>query len=213
MARLVKGIHGHFRGTIGNVVGSTLHGSGIVRSKAESIRNPNTEAQQAQRARFKKMTDFLRKARPVIDIGFKTTAVKMSALNAALSLNLKKGIAGVYPDLVLDYNEIAVSRGSLAGVRGAILTNGDPGQILLGWTDNATRNAAVAADKTMVVVFNPEQDEIITDLFAASRADAQLALAMPADYIGQPVHVWMAFTSESSENSSDSVYFGTVIVE
>ena len=59
MAKIKKGILGGISGTVGNVVGGNWRGIDYIRSKPSSVRNPNTEAQRAQRMRFRLVMSFL----------------------------------------------------------------------------------------------------------------------------------------------------------
>ena len=52
MGKIKQGILGGFNGTVGTVVGGSWKGIAYMRGKAQSIKNPKTSAQMAQRAFF-----------------------------------------------------------------------------------------------------------------------------------------------------------------
>jgi hypothetical protein len=57
MGKIKQGILGGFRGKVGTVIGSSWNGIAYMRGQAQSVRNANTEAQQAQRAFFKQVQE------------------------------------------------------------------------------------------------------------------------------------------------------------
>ena len=57
MGKIKQGILGGFRGKVGTVIGSSWNGISYMRGQAQSVRNANTEAQQAQRAFFKQVQE------------------------------------------------------------------------------------------------------------------------------------------------------------
>lgn len=90
MAKLSSGILGGISGTVGNVVGGRWRGIDYIRSKPANVKNPNTEAQQAQRMRFKLVIEFLKRIRPLIKVGFQDGARNQTFFNRAMSVNIKK---------------------------------------------------------------------------------------------------------------------------
>ena len=57
MGKIKQGILGGFRGKVGTVIGSSWNGISYMRGQAQSVRNANTPAQQAQRAFFKQVQE------------------------------------------------------------------------------------------------------------------------------------------------------------
>lgn len=146
MGKIKQGILGGFNGTTGSVVGASWKGIAYMRGKAQSIKNPRTEAQQDNRANFGSLSNFLARNLALINIGFNERAVKKSAYNASLSINAKNG-SFVDGDLVPA--NIELSAGSLVSpLSGA--TSVDQGQVYV--TANAPREGAgyVAGTKAVI---------------------------------------------------------------
>ncbi len=111
MAKLSSGILGGISGTVGNVVGGRWRGIDYIRSKPVNVKNPNTEAQQAQRMRFKLVIEFLKRIRPLIRVGFQNGERNQTFFNRAMSVNLKEAVGCTFPDLALDAHAGICRRG------------------------------------------------------------------------------------------------------
>lgn len=211
MGKISHGILGAFKGKVGPVVGSTHRGEAVVKSRPTSLRNPRTPAQQAQRQRFALVTGFFRTARPMVELGFTTGTARITSVNAAVSYNIRNGITGEFPDQGLDYPALLVCRGSLSGVKGAVASATEPGRIELTWADNTGRGSAGHDDAVLVMVYNAAQQEPVFSFGDAHRADTALSLALPDDYTGEELHVWMAFRNAGGSATSDSTYVAGVV--
>ena len=85
-----------------------------MRGQAQSVKNPRTAKQMAQRDKFALALSFIRPIQSFIKVGFKAYAVHQSEFNAAMSYTLKNVIKGTYPNFTIDYAQAMVSRRSLA---------------------------------------------------------------------------------------------------
>jgi len=103
MGTISKGILGGFSGKVGTVIGGTWKGISYMRSIPTSVSNPNTPAQLEQRAKFSTIVKFLQPLTGFLRFGFKSQAIKMSAFNAAMAVNFKNAITGVFPNFEIDY--------------------------------------------------------------------------------------------------------------
>ena len=59
MGKIKQGILGGFKGKVGTVIGSSWNGIAYMRGLPQSVKNPKTAAQQAQRAFFKEVQDLV----------------------------------------------------------------------------------------------------------------------------------------------------------
>ena len=59
MGKIKQGILGGFKGKVGTVIGSSWNGIAYMKGLPQSIKNPKTAAQQAQRALFKEVQDLV----------------------------------------------------------------------------------------------------------------------------------------------------------
>jgi len=209
MAKIKKGILGGISGTVGNVVGGNWRGIDYIRSKPSSVRNPNTEAQRAQRMRFRLVMSFLKKARPFITIGFRSGIQNQTEMNKAMSLNVREAITGTYPDLEIDPGALVVSVGDLEGAVTAGIDFSVPQEATVTWANEAGTGNASNDDAAMVLLFNSEKQAVSYKLHGASRVDETVTLALPASWSGDTVSGYLTFRSETGRDVSSSQFLGT----
>lgn len=220
MAIHKQGIHGGFKGRVGNVVGSTWKGLDVMKIRPASVANPNTVRQQDQRSRFGLLMRFLSAQSRLIQIGFRPYAVKMTSINAALSYNIAAAITGEFPDYLIDYSKVLLSKGDLPAMSQAVLSYTDPVSVKLAWTDNSSYQGAHASDLLNVSVYDPISNKALSFVSCATRTDATITLALPAEWTGLSVEVFAFFLSEegvASANAksliSDTLYAGSIVLE
>jgi len=209
MAKLSKGILGGISGTVGNVVGGRWRGIDYIRSKPSSVKNPRTEAQRTQRMRFSLVMSFLKKSRPFINIGFQNSGQGQTAMNRAMSLNVREAITGTYPDLEINPEALVVSTGDLQGASTAGMDLSVAETATFTWNNEAGSGNASNDDGAMVLLFNTEKGAVIYSLYGASREDETLQMAVPPSWGGDPVAGYLAFRSETGRDVSESIYLGT----
>lgn len=81
---------GHARGKVGSVVFSRLNGKQITRALAESVKNPRTDGQNAQRAIFATVNGFASAVRDIVDHSFQSYKEGSVSVNRFVSINVKK---------------------------------------------------------------------------------------------------------------------------
>lgn len=209
MGKFNKGILGSFSGKVGNVVGASWRGITYMRSLPSGMRNPRTEKQLTQRNKFSLVGKFLKTITPVVRVGFKNVAAATnSAYSAAMSYNIQNALRGEYPDIELDYERVAISRGSLYAAN-SMLVNSESGKLEFLW-DATLLNNTSTEDRVMVVAYNPSKGEASYDLNLATRADGTGLLEVPLTWEGNVVETFAAFVSEDGSQVSDTIYTGQV---
>lgn len=204
MGEIKRGILGGFSGRVGTVVGSTWKKVSYMRALALSVANPRTLPQQEQRTRFALTLAFLRTLTPYLRVGYKPQTQTRTAFNAAMSYNIRYALTGEFPDIGVDYRRVMVARGSLTPVFDVTVTKED-GKIAMAWTDNSGMGDAFATDLAMPLAYNKKRSLAVYDFAAATRGDAALELALPADWGDDPVAVYLAFRSEDNRTVTNSI--------
>src|SRR5574344_2996358 len=92
MGTIKQGILGGFSGKVGTVIGGSWKGISYMRSQAQNIKNPRTEAQMEQRSKFALALSFLKPLTELLRTGYKLYAKKQTAFNAAMSYTLANAI-------------------------------------------------------------------------------------------------------------------------
>lgn len=207
MGTIKQGILGGFSGKVGTVIGGSWKGISYMRSQAQNIKNPRTEAQMEQRSKFALTLAFLKPITSYVRIGFKTYATKQTAFNAAMSYICKNAVTGDYPDYALDFSLALVSRGNLTPVANAAATAAS-GKINFSWSDNSGAGNAQITDLAMPLVFNKDKGEAVFNTAAATRTDSTAEVSLPADWMGDKVQTYLGFISEDGKTVANSVYLG-----
>ena len=211
MGTFKKGILGSFSGKVGNVVGASWRGISYMRSLPSSMRNPRTEKQLSQRNKFSLIGKFLKTILPVIRVGFKHIAsAKNSAYSTAMSYNMQNALKGVYPDLEVDFEKVAIAQGGLYPANN-VEAACDAGKLQFSW-DETLQNDTSSEDRIMVAAYNPIKEEAAYDLSLGTRADGSGLLDLPATWVGDEVETFVAFASEDGSQVSDTVYTGKIAI-
>ena len=87
-----------------------------MRSLPQMVKNPRTELQLMQRAKFTLTLNFLKPMNGLLRTSWKMYAHRQSPFNAAMSYTIANAVTGDYPDYEIDPSKVLVSRGALVTV-------------------------------------------------------------------------------------------------
>ena len=211
MGTIKKGILGGFSGKVGTVVGGSWKGISYMRSLPQKVKNPRTAGQVSQRSKFALTMYYLKPMTAFLRTGWKLYAHRQSPINAAMSYALANAITGAYPDYEIDPSKVLVSRGSLATAVNAN-ANDAGGSIDISWDDNSNVSNAKQTDKALVAIVNPTKGEAVTITAGEERMTGTQTVAIPADWSGDEVQVYLGFISEDGKEVANSVYLGAINV-
>jgi hypothetical protein len=209
MAIYVKGALGSFSGKLGNIVGSNWRSIDYLRSLPRPSKKAATAMQISHRAKFALVAEFLNPLRSFINMGFNDSQQrKMTAFNRASSHLLTK-IVGEYPDLIIPYNDVILSKGSLKGISANVVKNMD-GKLDITWDPTVNPLSSEADDLVYFVMYN----ETTKDYFLyqeAIREDGEDSITPDIMGLGE-LHIWSAVTSSDGTKRSNSSYFGSIML-
>lgn len=219
MATYNQGIHGRFSGRVGNVVGSSWKGRGVMRIRPASVSNPKTGKQLNQRSRFGMAVKLVHANGELVKPGFGPLANGMSAYNAAVSYNLAHAFTGEYPDVSIDYAQVMLSKGELAPVSNLTPVFTAPNLLTLNWDNNSTTLHARTDDRLMVSLYDAESGIAGIYPLAAAREDGSAELQTPEGWNGRNVQVFAFFLAlaaiggnTTKTQVSDTAWGGTVLL-
>jgi hypothetical protein len=212
MAKFVNGILGGFSGKVGTVIGACWNGIDYMRGLATSITNPKTLAQQEQRAKFSLIIAFLRPLTTFLRIGFRSSALKMSAFNAAMAYNVKNAVKGIFPAFEINYSKVLVAKGALPGVLNPHPTSPTPAHLNITWDDNSEEAYAMSNDRLYLVVINPGLQKAISLIEESTRMSGTGTATLPEAWSGLEVECYVGFINDNESLVSDSSYAGKVMV-
>ncbi len=209
MGKIKQGILGGFSGRVGTVIGVCSRGMAFMRARAMNIRNPRTEKQMAQRAKFELVQDFLSPMASLLRVGFRLYDQEQSAYNAAMSYALLNAVSGAYPNFALDHAAALISRGPLTPPVNALAT-ATADSIQLSWADNSAVASAKQTDRALIAIINPAKGEAITYTEGAERVAGTQTVALWDHWAGDVVHCYLGFASEDGQKVSNSRYLGQI---
>ena len=186
-------------GKLGNKIYYTWHGRQCERSMPTHVANPRTEAQQAHRsnfARISKLSSYMKEAHLV---GLHGQAVREKNSTYALFKRINKDC--FTPDGEIDYPRIVVSKGSvpMVSITSAII-EGD----CLTVTFDSRAYGGTATDRLFLFVYSPA----LCAGFLADpvlRSAGRITVDLPTEWLGQPFHLY-AFLQGYRLRTSDSIY-------
>jgi hypothetical protein len=213
MAIIPHGITGPFIGRVGPVVGYVSRGKSIMRGRPNlsKSRKPST-LQRQQHAKFSLMNKFLGPIIPFLNETKKTVDIDLTGYNKAFSYNVKNAITGTYPDLMIDYNMVLLTRGDLPNVKSSQAASPSSGQITFRWTDNSGTGLARPKDKAFVAVYCKELNDWEYAIDLAERSVGS-HLFGAARFSGRLVHAYIGFLSANGNDVSDSLYIGELQID
>ena len=209
MGKIKQGILGGFNGTVGTVIGGSWKGLAYMRGKAQSIKNPRTEKQLAQRIKFALAQKFVKVMTAYLQVGYRNYTQHQTATNAAMSHTVRNCMVGKYPSFGIDPSKVLVSSGSLMPGRFCAVKVTD-NVAKFTWEDNSDESHAAIDDFAMPLVYNFSKGEAIFTTEQASRVDCQTELKLPSDWQGDLLSCYIGFASVQNNGVSNSVYVGDV---
>ena len=211
MAHYKDGINGPFYGKVGSVIGSRWKGIDYIKGLPKLPTKPPTQKQLESRARFAFVNAWMQPIKPFLNIGFMNYSDRMTAQNAAHSVN-KAAVTGEYPNFGMDHTQVLVSHGDLAGVDDPLLVTQPDGRIELSWKALKAKNEE-HSDQMLLLIYSPEMRMADFKMGEAYRMAQGYAFQLDKVFKGKPVFIYLAFASLDRRRISISQYLGEVVWE
>jgi hypothetical protein len=208
MGSLNNGPFSSFNGKIGNLVSYTLKGKNVVRTIG-SLTKPPTPAQLANQMRMAVVNAFLKPITSFINSGFEfeVAGTTKNPYNEAVSYNKKHALQGDYPEISIDYSKALVSMGELSPALNAAIAIVPEG-LEFTWDLYPAAPSRSKTDRTMLLLFFPDQAEAIYILSGAQRKERRDVVELSAEYLNRRIEAYIAFVAADRKSVSDSVWVG-----
>ncbi|GGG88416.1 hypothetical protein GCM10007415_23060 [Parapedobacter pyrenivorans] len=202
-----------FSGAVGDMVGCKGPHGFYIRSRPRKSHKEPTARQLEVRARLALVMGFLKPLKAVIHLGFSatnTTRTKMSAMNAAASHVLNHAIAGEYPDLQIEPEEVRLSRGMLQGLA-------DVGIGMLGtsvdvtWSTEPPQFIGYPDDRVTIVVYHPAEKTVMVG--KVSRDAGAVSVDVSDEPTGSELLVYACVSDRDRKEFSNSQFLGRITYE
>ena len=189
-------------------MGMVSRGKAIMRGRPDISRSRKpSQLQRQQHAKFSLMNKFLGPIIPFLNETKKTVDIDLTGYNKAFSYNVKNAITGAYPDLMIDYSMVLLSRGDLPNVKSVQTESQSSGQITFHWEDNSGTGLAHPLDKAFMAVYCPEINQWICELNLTERSAGSYVFNITL-FSGRIVQIYMGFLSSDGKEVSDRLYVG-----
>ena len=208
------GILGGFSNKTGAVIGAYWRTLNVMRGLPRKSGKAATQEQLDQQAKFKLVVTLLSKAKSVINRGYNSSGRVATSMNMAVSENLANAIMGVSPFFSIDYPTVTFSKGSLDVASDVTLEGIATAKVDFNWAYSGEIGETISpTDEATLVVYNPAKGRFVNLEAAALRSELGFALQMPASYVGDTIHAYVIFFSQTNKKkASDTVYAGQVVV-
>ena len=207
MAEVQNPIIGRAKGLLGNAVFSTWKGINVLRSKALTVANPQTDGQMKQRAKLAVLLAVYQSIAAIISKGFKEVAVGMSEYNKFMQTNLKNSFLSWSGSAwVADNAELQVSKGSLDdSVISSVTTSNGTATVAIAFPSTASGDQSTT-DKVYALCINGSK--IGTSVGSVARSAGTVTVTMPGNNAtSDTVDVYLFFGTADGQKFSNSVYF------
>lgn len=204
MGKISKGILGGFSGKVGPTIGASWKGISYMRGIPDSVANPNTEGQQAQRS---KMSACVAVAKDLLAIAIQPLwglfAVKMSEFNAFVKYN----IANFDTDGVVDYSLFVPFKGTLLGAASAEGTaDVSANQLVVTWANNSGTADALASDEAVIVYHNTTTNKWGADIGSVVRSAGTKTISLTGMVVDGDINVYLGFRRPNGSKVSNPSY-------
>lgn len=210
MATTISGILGGMRGKIGPVVGCQLGDTFYIRSRPRKRTVEPGEKESANRAAFALVQSWLQPLKPVLQTGFKNYGSKTGGFRAAFAYHRKHAVAGTYPNFYMNLDKVMLSGGLLPGAVNPVVHAQTSGELHFNWTYNTLQDAN-PYDQVMLVAYQLSSGEAVYTTTGNFRKAGEDRLAIPANWSGKTVAVWLAFIAADRSMQADSQFLGEVV--
>jgi len=208
MATFKQGILGGFSGKVGGVIGSSWKGIDTMRSQPSSVTNPRTNAQVANRSRFKSVSQLAAAmlttiVKPLND----RFAQKMSGFNDFCQRNASAfdSLGSFVPA------NLVLSRGKLTVPADLEQQAGSYQEVEMTFSHDISGSFDSATDKVYAVVIGKEGDIFGVSSGIATRADSSVVVPTPAGRsAADPGTLYFSFLRADGTQVSNSSYIALV---
>ena len=211
MAVQTKGSNGHYTGKVGNTIGYVVDGRQLMSGLHDPSSKPPTADQVNHRLKFGMITGFLADMADMVDVGFQKHSAFTSAMNAAVSYNVKNAVTGVGPNYEIDFSKVLLASGKTNEPEGLVVVAEAARKLKFTWEDYGDFRNTRGSDKLMLLVYCPVTDKYFIVPPLVLRSALTYTLTLPAHFTDQVVHCYLMFISEKGV-SSNSVYKGPITV-
>jgi hypothetical protein len=206
MAEIPDGPYGAMRGRAGNLVGYVLNGKNFLRVKPGKRTGVTSEAELANRDKFRKAQNFAKPLLEFVKVGFKDYGTATGGFKAAVSSVRLNAIEGEYPNQFVNPALVKVSGGNLAAPETAEASLDENNVLRFTWS----KKGGLAYDQAMLLAYDPEIEKAFMQTAAGFRKDGTDTLQLFPMHKDAKYHIYLGFVAKDRSRQAHSIYLGTV---
>lgn len=201
MGKMYKPVKVHWNGSVDGLIGYSRYGGDYFRMHANSVANPNTNAQQDARALFAGRSEAVALLNPGYKIGLKNFVSDGKGPRAICTELNRENVTGNREAITINYSQLVMSKGSCPLPYNIVAVAAPATHTLtLSWTDNSGIYGAEQTDELFVQVINTiKKAKIYATGF--SRADETAEVNYPAGWAGDTLYAYIMINSKAGESS------------
>ena len=210
MGRLVNGINGPIRGTVGTVVGSSRYGVPYLKAYYKKRTTKISAKEKGNRGKFAQSQFWLK---PILDFvreGYKHYSPTVKGFVAAKSYLSRNAFEGEAPNQHINPALVKVSYGDLPVSNDIAVALTDDGYLQFTW-DPANVTGGSDKDQVMMLAYDIENAYAKEDITGQLRSTGADRLKIDTSK-KRTYHVYCAFNAADRSKTSDSVYLGTISI-
>lgn len=205
MARQVSGNNTGFVGKLGTVVGYRWKNIWCMRTLANKVNNPRTEAQQEHRSMFKQEVQLAGRMRWAVNIGLKELSdqMDMTAQNLFVKAN-QQAFSLVDGQFTVDYSQLCISAGPVAPVEITSAVRDEHNVLTVSFEKNPLHLSAGAYDNVYIWAWCPEirMGYLANPVY---RRTQHMSTVLPSMMDGKEIHLY-AFVQDERGRCSNTAY-------
>ena len=206
MAEIPDGAYGAMRGKAGNLVGYVLHGKNFLRQKPSKRTGVTSDAELANRDKFRIVQSFVKPILEFVKVGFKDYGTLTGGYKAAVSSVRMNAIEGKYPDQYVNPALVKVSGGDLDAPETAEAFLEEDDVLRFTWSTTG----GIPYDQAMLLAYDPVLQQTFMQTAAAFRKDGTDTLQLRRTNKSAKYHIYLGFVAKDRSRQAHSLYLGTV---
>lgn len=213
MGTLDFGLNGPFRGKAGSVVGAKGKAKNILRSTPEKTVKSENKKLLTQHDNIGFMSQFLRKAKSYISVGFYKKKSKETPMNLAISYNIKHAVINTEEGPEMDFQALKFSIGTRERAWSEELVFEKGRKVTFGWdVPELLDSKLIGDDRAEIIVYDADENALYFLNKVLVRSDCGVVRKMPESRLGHTLHAWIFFISPDGKEVSDSDYMGSGVI-
>lgn len=216
MAIVSNVLIGKASGSVGNATFSTWKGKNVLKEKAASVANPNTDPQKMRRSALTQIVAIFRLISAVAVLGFKKQAIGKSAFNAFSGTALKNSFNYTAPPAATFVPaDLLISKGTISSTEiSSVTADRSNDNIVFVYPEDISGPGQSLSDIAIMACYNTTRSQWASSNLANTREDGSSEIAMPSAWqTGDALVVYLGFYNAASGESSDSVNTTATIVD